>query len=154
MLNTIVAFSDSHGVEIPQKLLNIINENNYVFFLGDGINHLGDVMFHKNLHIVNGNCDYPLFKDEEILTIENTKILLTHGHKYNVKSNLLNLKLRAKELNCSLVFYGHTHYPQIIEDDGITFICPGSIGEAYYGDPTYAYCVINKDKIVSQIVSL
>jgi len=154
MLNSIVAFSDSHGVEIPQKLLNIIKENNYVFFLGDGIQKLGDVLFHKNLYIVNGNCDYPTFKDEEILEIDGLRILLTHGHKYHVKSSLLSLKLHAKELNCDVVFYGHTHFPQIVEDEGITFICPGSTGESYYGDPTYAYCVINNGKIISQIVNI
>lgn len=153
-MNTIVAFSDSHGLKVPDNLVNIINETKYVFFLGDGINSLGDVLFHKELHIVKGNCDYISAPEEEVIEIDKVKVLITHGHKYHVKSDLIYLLYRAKELGCKLVFYGHTHFASIEEQDGITLINPGSLQYPMTGQPSYAYVVINGEKIVSKIVNL
>lgn len=153
-MKTIVAFSDSHHTPLPQRLINVAMENDYVFFLGDGISSLGDLLLHKQFHGVNGNCDTYGFCEEEVLEIEGAKILLTHGHKYRVKSDLTALSLRANELGCNLVFYGHTHFAQIDEHQGITYINPGSILNSRLASPSYAYVVINKGKITAKIVNL
>lgn len=153
-MNTIVAFSDSHNLPLPDRLVSVAQENNYVFFLGDGITSLGNLLFHKNLHAVKGNCDPHGFIDEEVVEIDGNKILLTHGDKYHVKRDLTSLSLRAKELGCDIVFYGHTHFADITEYDGITFICPGSLLSPLSGAPSYAYVVIANGKITAKIVNL
>lgn len=153
-MTTIVAFSDSHNLPIPDRLSSVANENDYVFFLGDGITSLGDLLFHKNLHAVKGNCDPYGFNDEELVEIGTNKILLTHGDKYHVKRDLTSLKFRAQELGCNLVFYGHTHFAQITQSDGITFICPGSLLSPLSGAPSYAYVVLTDGKITAKIVNL
>lgn len=154
MINTIVVISDLHYGKIPDKLLNVINESTYCFFLGDGIHSLSDVLLHKGLHIVKGNCDFDNFPEEEIITIDKVKILLTHGHRYQVKRDLLNLYYKAKEEKCDLVLYGHTHLKQEDEIDGIKFINPGSVSEPMDGVPSYCYIVINNDKIVTKLVNM
>ena len=154
MLTTIVAFSDSHNAPIPKRLLDLIDENNYVFFLGDGINSLGDVLLHKGFIGVNGNCDRPLLNDEEVLEIDNVKILITHGHKYGVKRDLTALALRAQELGCNVVFYGHTHFAHIDEYQNITFVCPGAISSPLCGAQSYAYAIIHNGKFTAKIVNL
>ncbi len=153
-MKTIVAFSDSHNTPLPQRLINVATENDYVFFLGDGISSLGDLLLHKQFHGVKGNCDAYGFNDEEVLEIEDVKVLLTHGDKYHVKSDLTTLSYRAEELGCSLVFYGHTHIAQIDECNGITYINPGSIAYTRHGMSSYAYTVINKGKITAKIVNV
>lgn len=153
-MKTIVAFSDSHNMPLPSMLVDVAMENDYIFFLGDGISSLGDLLLHKQFHGVKGNCDSYSFNDEEVLKIEDVKILLTHGDKYHVKRDLTPLAFRAKELGCSLVFYGHTHFAQIEEYDGITFINPGAMLSPLIGAPSYAYVVVNKGKFTAKIVNV
>ncbi len=153
-MNTIVAFSDSHNMPLPSRLTDVANESKYVFFLGDGLGSLGDLMCHKGFHGVKGNCDRYEFCDEEVVETDGVRILLTHGDKYHVKRGLLELDLRARELGCTLVFYGHTHFAQIDESTGITFVCPGSICSPLSGAPSYAYTVVHDGKFTVKIVNL
>lgn len=153
-MKTIVALSDLHYNSIPEQLKAIIAESDYFFFLGDGINKLDDTLFHKDLHAVCGNCDAGGFPREEIVEVEGARILLTHGDLYSVKSGLLKLKLRAKETNCNVVFFGHTHQAEQITEDNITFINPGALSSPLSGTRSYAYAVVNGNKIVAKIVDL
>ena len=153
-MKTIVVFSDIHHAGVPDKILSVANEADYVFFLGDGISHLGDLLFHKGLVAVKGNCDFVSFSREEVVEIEGVKILITHGDLHGVKRDLLPLYYSAKELGCGLVCYGHTHYAKAEKVDDITFINPGAIHSPVIGNPTYAYIVINKGKITHKIVNI
>ncbi len=153
-MNTIFAFSDSHNMPIPQRAIDVANESKYVFFLGDGLGSLGEILCHKCFHGVKGNCDGYAFQNEEIVEIDSVRILLTHGDKYHVKRGLLELDLRARELGCNLVFYGHTHFARIDEHNGVTFVCPGSTCSSSYGAPSYAYAIVNNGNFTVKIVNL
>lgn len=153
-MDTIVAFSDSHGFPLPSKLIDVACESKHVFFLGDGLRGLDGILCHKGFVGVKGNCDSVAFQEETIVNIDGVRILLTHGNKYHVKRDLLELGLRAKELNCNLVFYGHTHFADITEWNGITFICPGSTSSSASGCPSYAYVVVYDGKFTAKIVNL
>lgn len=78
--------------------------------------------------IVAGNNDF--FTDlphEEEITLEGHKMLVTHGHYYFVSGNHDRLVEKAREDNCQIAMYGHTHTPVIEEEDGILVINPGSL---------------------------
>ena len=78
--------------------------------------------------IVAGNNDF--FTDlshEEEITLEGHKMLVTHGHYYFVYRNHDRLVEKAREDNCQIAMYGHTHTPVIEEEDGILVINPGSL---------------------------
>ena len=155
MIHTIVAFSDSHQKEIPERLLNIFEESEYVFFLGDGDNkNISELAFHPGFHGVCGNCDVKALPEEDVVEIDGVRILLTHGDKYHVKRDLNTLLFRAKELNCSVVFYGHTHFAEIDRFDDITFVCPGALSNCLSGNPSYAYATIVDGKFLVKIVPL
>lgn len=49
-MNTITAFSDSHNMPLPSRLIDVTNESKYVFFLGDGLSSLGDLLCHKGFY--------------------------------------------------------------------------------------------------------
>lgn len=153
-MHTILAFSDSHCAPLPQKLLNIASEADSVLFLGDGTSGLGELLLHKGFHGVDGNCDAGMLGKEELLDIDGARILITHGHIYSVKRDLLPLTLRAKELECSAVFYGHTHIARIDECDGTTLICPGSVAYPLGGAASYAYSVAHNGKLTTKIVNI
>ncbi len=153
-MRTILAFSDSHSTRLPQKLVSVANESDYVFFLGDGVGALGDLLFLKNLYAVDGNCDTPCFGNEKIIEIDGVRILLTHGHKHSVKRDLLPLALYAKEKDCRAVFYGHTHTARIDEYQDVTLICPGSPSFPQYSEASYAYAVAHNGKLTVKIVNI
>lgn len=101
-----------------------------------------------SIHLVKGNCDgsnaagIPDMTTFEIN--ENIKVLLTHGHKYMVKSDLDTLTYVASYQNANLVIYGHTHEYDDHIKSGIRFLNPGSIGSGYYGHLTYMLMSIEK----------
>lgn len=127
----VLVLSDSHG--------NIINMEQAVKEISpDMIFHLGDCwadaavlnrMFpHITMVQVPGNCDCVSEPLERILELEGKRILLCHGHAYNVKSSLLSLEYAAREKKADIVFYGHTHMPALDWNNGVRLYNPGSVG--------------------------
>ena len=152
-MKTIVAISDTHGnVSVIDKLLPIINESTYCVHLGD---YQRDIWAYRNdincsLCSVKGNCDGG--GEDDIFEIDDIKVLACHGDRYDVKTSLYKLYLRAKEVGAKLVFYGHTHNAEVIEKDGIYFVNPGA--NTLYGQKSYAYVVIYNGKIDCKIVNI
>ena len=123
----IVLISDSHGnkVGIDKIFKNI--KFDYLFFVGDGLNDLGDYVYLDNVFAVSGNCDFfSRLDNEKYCELQNKKIFYTHGNKYGVKLGLSNLVARAKELNVDFVFYGHTHNQKVERIGDVYYINPGS----------------------------
>lgn len=108
--------SDSHGS--PNKLSEIykrqIKKPDAVFFLGDGIKDLSYCDFENTVvYSVYGNCDFFCGGDdndkEKILNIYGIKIMMTHGHIYNVKQGLDRIIQKAAAVEADLLLFGHTH---------------------------------------------
>ena len=114
----VLIISDYHRRE--DKVLALIEK-----YHPDRIFNLGDsesddyFLMQNNILSVKGNCDY--INLPNILTVDfnGIKILLTHGHLYQVKFSLLRLKLLAKEQSCQYCFFGHTHRQYMGIVDGI-----------------------------------
>ncbi len=155
-MTTIVVFSDTHSMPLPDRLKSVAAESDCVIFLGDGISRLNEVLFSKDLHIVRGNCDFPYsgVKDEEVLNIDGVKIFICHGNAYHVKRDLLSLSLCAKELGCAFAFYGHTHVARVDNCDGVTLICPGSPTCPHSSSASYLYAVAHDGALTYKIVDL
>jgi len=104
----------------------------------DVIIHLGDnvddtTKIRENLpdtpfHLIKGNSDTQTKSDtKKLISIDEIKIFLTHGHEYHVKEGLSHLIKRATELEADLVLFGHTHGGAIIKEHGITLMNPGQM---------------------------
>ena len=143
-MSTYIVFSDIHGDRMSlQKLKKIAERADGVFFAGDGYSMVKELDSSK-LYAVGGNCD---FKGgaEVIAEIDGVRILLTHGHMYGVKSSLLSLTMRARELDCSVAIFGHTHEPLLSYENGILLINPGA--SSGYGRKSYAFMHIENGDI-------
>lgn len=127
----IFVVSDTHG-----RIDNFVNKAKSLE-KPDLIIHLGDYVedafkIEKEMGIetilVKGNCDiYSTDSDEDqTLTLNGKRVFITHGHKYNVKMDRLNLLYKGKEKNADLILFGHTHFSLIEEEDGIMIMNPGS----------------------------
>lgn len=122
-----------------------------LFFLGDGVRDAESVERGiSQLFLVRGNCDFLAsdLPEEELLRFEGHTILLTHGHRYGVKSGVGALIRYAAERDADLVLFGHTHTPasetvpagetvggKILSRPMILFN-PGSIGAGSFGTLT------------------
>ncbi len=145
----ILVISDTHGfIENAVSLIKRINPD-YTFHLGDMADDCRrfEMRFpQKIIASVKGNNDYfdkeyPL---ERIATIDGKKIFACHGHKYNVKSSLLPLSLKAQEVGADIVLFGHTHIPYLEQSDDTTIMNPGS-------RLTYGIIEIQGDKINAKV---
>lgn len=134
----LLVLSDSHG-NLNNMILAVKRTN------PDSIIHLGDcwadaVQLQKEFpHIpmeqVPGNCDGPNGFLERILLIEGKKVLICHGHTFNVKAGYLNLEMAAREREVDAALFGHTHRVFYDHNNGIIMLNPGSIGAPAYGAP-------------------
>lgn len=121
--------SDSHGLNKELKELFDTHKDYKIFHCGDYC--INDKLLKEyNVNYVRGNCDFSRHSLEEIIDIDGFKILLTHGHKYDVKRTYTNIYYRALELNADYVFFGHTHRQSNFCEDGITFLNPGSLKDS------------------------
>lgn len=138
----IVVISDTHGNILGiKKILPIINESDFVIHLGDGHNDIVSLqsLITSKIICVKGNCDFNSnIKEEIILPFGQTKVMITHGHRYNVKSSLSALARKAEIADCSYVLYGHTHISGIKTIGSIQLINPGSFTISVIHKPSYS----------------
>lgn len=128
-MSRVLIVSDSHGstevLEGIEKLHG--NDVDLMIHCGDSELSESDAAI-VNFSSVKGNCDfYGNFPDEEIHVINGVRIFVTHGHLYSVKSTLVNLYYKAKELQAVIVCFGHSHLLGAEMVDDVLFINPGSI---------------------------
>ena len=125
-----LVFSDSHGRIEPMLDL-------YKQYPNDGIIHLGDHISDARqlmpmvgaypVYQVRGNCDpFDHGPEEQILSFHGTRIMICHGHRYQVKSTYQPVYYRGLELGADFVLFGHTHQAMYEEGD-VTLINPGSV---------------------------
>lgn len=148
-MKKLLVISDTHECTGMLELLaQHIEENRY-----DMIIHLGDVRrdaewleerLGREIIGVAGNCDFFSrdFRELEIV-VEKVKILLTHGDKYGVKSNLDRLSYYAEERGCQVALFGHTHQPFSGPVGKALLINPGTLMNG-----RFAVIDINGDKVV------
>lgn len=146
----ILIVSDTHG---KNENFEKVIEREGIF---DMVFHLGDIEGGETfiygvskcpLHVVAGNNDFfsTLPKEKE-LNIGNYKILLTHGHYYYVSVGMQELRRVAKQKDYDLVFFGHTHRPLILHEDGYYIVNPGSLSYPRQEGKQCSYCVMEIDE--------
>ncbi|MCM3725322.1 metallophosphoesterase [Neobacillus cucumis] len=156
-MSKVLIISDSHGLT---KELEIIRERHLSEV--DLMIHCGDselMPTDKSISgylTVMGNCDfgaeYPL---ETTTEIAGRKFFITHGHRYSVKSTLMNLKYKAEEVQGNIVCFGHSHVLGAEVVGGTLFINPGSIRlPRERPEKTYVILDLQSDKINMSVFEL
>lgn len=155
----ILVISDSHrNSKIIDKIISSQPLAEHVFFLGDNTDDIEDFIYiypEKCFHIVSGNCDFSShFKSTDTVILENKKILFTHGHTLGVKYTVENILDKAKEENCHIALYGHTHCSNTLYEDGIWIVNPGSCSRPRDFSPSYAVIDITEKGIMPIIIKI
>ena len=76
---------------------------------------------------INDNDFFSVLEREIELELGNHRILLTHGHYYNVSLGVEGLREEAIERGCDIAMYGHTHRPYLEQGGKVTNLNPGSL---------------------------
>lgn len=152
-MKRILVFSDTHGdIEKAKKVI----ENTPGV---DGVIHLGDIEMDylalKEAYsdipfygVVGNNDFFSSLKREDLITIEEKKIFITHGHRYiSGYSNIDSLIYKGEELGADIVLFGHTHVAFFEKENGMIIANPGSISFPRSGDRSYGVIEIENGKI-------
>ncbi|MBU5314837.1 metallophosphoesterase [Clostridium bornimense] len=154
----IVVLSDTHGdnycIYKSLEYIKTINPD-IVLHLGDNTKDVE--IYKRNLDIpienVRGNCDFSSSaENEKIIELCGKRIFITHGHFYGVKEGVQRLLYRGLELKVDIVLYGHTHISNIIFEEGIWIVNPGSVSLPRKGQNSLATIDIEGDKITPSIM--
>lgn len=122
----------------------------------DRLIHLGDAEGSEDyireiagcpVEIIAGNNDFfsRLPKEEEI-QIGAYRVLLTHGHYYNVSFTLERLRMEAMERGMQVAMFGHTHRPVIDQSSAVTLINPGSLSYPRQDGRRPSYIIMELDR--------
>lgn len=154
----IAVVSDTHrNLHAINKVINKIKNVDVLIHLGDNVEDVEKLKkgFEGKVYSVKGNCD---FSSKAVVSmsvvLQEKKIFMTHGHKYNVKFGLNSLIYKGMEEEANVVLYGHTHIAHMTNEEGIWFINPGSAGNPRMGRATIAIIDINEESIKPMIVDI
>ena len=140
----VVSDTHSHVQGILKKLKEEISFDMLVFlgdFAADG-ERIKEALKIPS-HIIAGNGDWQTnYPREQHITVEGRKILLTHGHKYNVKNDLNRLYYHALESGANVVLFGHTHVPMRRIDENLIMMNPASPSLPRGGLTTRSYGIL------------
>ena len=140
--------SDNHGdrnilVEIVNRYVGMVD---HMFHCGDSELKVNDELW-EHFTVVTGNCDYdPEYKKEQIVTIGNGVIYMTHGHLSNVRFGLTMLSVQAQEAGANIALFGHIHQAVAEMDKHILFVSPGSISQPRGPIQIPSYAIIESDE--------
>lgn len=155
----VVVISDSHRRrDIIEKILYAQPTAESVIFLGDNAGDIEDFEFlfpKKRFYIVSGNCDYfSEYPSSDMAVIGGKKIFFTHGHTQGVKGGTGVLLKTAKQNGCDIALYGHTHIANILYEDGVYIVNPGSCACSRSGSNSYAVIDIEPNGIMPIIIEI
>lgn len=146
-----IVLSDTHGNKKGIELLLNSVQHDGVIFAGDGASDFNNI--NENIIMVKGNCDFFVDLPESVITtINNVKVLITHGNLYGVKSGLGGLINFAEKEKVDLVIYGHNHRQSLQKINGITFLNPGTFKKSSSAKSCYAVIDFDEDKFLINMV--
>lgn len=134
----VLIMSDSHGKMNPMIYAIEKEKPDRIIHLGDGLREaeqLRRLYPDIPIYAVPGNCDCSMLNSEQIIEVEGYRILICHGHQYNVKMEYLTIELSAQEKRVDVALFGHTHQVFYSWNNGVRLFNPGSIGAPGYQIP-------------------
>lgn len=122
----ILVMSDTHGdKDAVAAIINRHRDADMIIHLGD--NYMDALDFEREYPAmrfegVPGNCDYNFHNLPEgrVIKEEGVKLFITHGKNY------YKMLKKAKDLDCDIFLFGHTHVFHWEKDPEIFLINPGS----------------------------
>ncbi len=144
----VIIVSDTHG-NVNGFLEEIKNHSDCekIIHLGDYTDDARKIKDRSSIPVtfIRGNNDFmdSRAQDEKVIYIKGHKILLTHGHQYNVYFGLDRLSYRGREVGADLVLFGHSHIFTDEDYNGVRLINPGSTTYPRGGDMRRGFLILD-----------
>ena len=148
----ILVVSDNHRkLETLFQLIDANPDISCFLHLGDSEGGEEEIRAHLpkkcDSYFVQGNNDFFAYLPKEAeIRLGKERLFLTHGHLYGVNFDLQRLADEAKDRNCSMALFGHTHKPCQRTVNGVLCINPGSISFPRQDNRRQSYAMFYLDK--------
>jgi uncharacterized protein len=155
-MSKVLIVSDSHGLTRELEVLRKrhLDEVDLMIHCGDSQLDHEDKAITGYLTVM-GNCDFNGFPLDTITELAGRKIFVTHGHRYSVKTSLMNLKYKAEETGADIVCFGHSHILGAEMIGKTLFLNPGSIRLPRERlEKTYVILDLSDDKIKMSVFDI
>jgi putative phosphoesterase len=134
MAVTVAVISDTHlprGARVlPPRCVELLRGADLILHCGDFVSaaFLDDLRaFGPPVQAVYGNMDEPALKDslpkQRVVEVDGARIGMVH---IPGPAAGRSARLRATFPECDAVIYGHTHLPEVVRDEGVWILNPGS----------------------------
>lgn len=127
----ILIVSDTHGqAENLVKVLNKVKPLDALIHCGDieGQTDYVQLISECPCYMVAGNNDWGTsLKREMEFSLDDYRVLLTHGNTYGVSIGTGQLRDEAESRDIQIAMFGHTHRPFLEEKDNLVLLNPGSL---------------------------
>ena len=158
----IIVMSDSHGNLSAVEDIILRSENaDWYIHLGDGERDVDNFLlenpeYESKIIQVAGNCDWGSMRPTHtVLPVFGHRIFITHGHTYAVKNTLDIITKNAKQENCDIVLFGHTHVRYEHYENGMYFLNPGSCSVPHDGKaPSFGSVDIFASGVITNITDV
>jgi uncharacterized protein len=163
MAVTVAVISDTHLPRgkrgLPPRCVEFLRGADLILHGGDFVSvaFLDELRaFGPPVEAVYGNMDEPALKEslpkQHVVEVDGVRIGMIHIPGPAVGRSA---RLRAKFPDCGAVIYGHTHVPEVGQDDGVWILNPGSPTEKRKA-PSHAMLVleIEAGRIKPELVRL
>lgn len=144
--------SDTHGL-LRHEALEMLKGVEMIIHAGD----VGDPEILQKLKeiapivAVRGNCD----KGEWAYKLNKTEVIKLGELLIYVIHNINDIDIDLEAADFNIVISGHSHKPLNIEDNGILFLNPGSIGPRRFNLPiSMGILNIDKEKVNANLIEL
>jgi hypothetical protein len=149
--------SDSHGdIRTAMQACQLMGSVDMILHAGD---HYRDGLdIGKRLGIpfkcVTGNCDLlMLAPSQQVVTVGGKRLLLIHGHQFNVKHGIFELVKYGRKMRADVVVFGHTHIPMIQKYDDLLMMNPGSVAyPRIRNNRSFGMLTIDQDGVSAEII--
>lgn len=146
----ILIVSDSHGRDEDVKgVMEQVKDFDMLIHCGDvegGADYIRAIT-DKPVVIVAGNNDFrsdlPM---QEIVEIEDYRILVTHGHHFFVNTGVGNLEKYCIQNGLNVAMFGHTHKPYLEIGEEVTILNPGSISYPRQFERKQTFAIMEIDR--------
>ena len=142
----IVCVSDNHGTMDPiRQLPSMFPDADYFLHCGDSRE---PARRYGPYAQVRGNNDFYDVPDFRVLEIGSHQIFLTHGTRLVYIGSYGFLAAAAKQRNCDIALFGHTHIYCDTVEDGVRCLNPGSVWHNRDGsDPSFMIIELEGEEV-------
>lgn len=156
----IIICADSHGnADILKKIIEKNAKADIFVHLGDcepEVEIVREIYPDRDIRFVRGNNDYASRAPTSlVIDTQEARIFCTHGHQYGVYTGTERLARAARERDCQVACFGHTHARNVDYDEGLHILNPGSCSRPRDGKPpSYGYIDLTPAGIVVNVVDI